>query len=348
MKQIQEITGTSNIEDFLPAFVDQVMEIVLPSLLSKNRYVLQMGCNVLLQSQSDSTMSNIFELLMKRLFDIRHDDPDWKKAADKALAEYLNPEVGRAQPLEQESVEVEFEAFLSRSHSAFGKVLSVEQSLVDKLRIMSQARPLLVYSDTSGALDVVDILCDMARSSQLPCPKYICSSLLASSEVAALILNCKKERRWLIIDNFNLITNEVVETMPSTVAGGHRLFLIASHDAFTSPSISMHSKVSYISLTHAPIPDIRRCLYFSLLSLRIEGAKAKPFLDGILKLHEYLTEGQPNCDQYRYLNIFVKKWRWVDKTPEDVQNLVNEVYGIDVSSDDFLKSILREISYAID
>ena len=113
-------------------------------------------------------------------------------------------------------------------------------------------------------------------------------------------------------------------------------------------SVSTHSKVAYISLTHAPISAIRRCLYFSLLSLRIQGAKTKPFLDGILRLHEYLTDGQPNCDQYRYLNIFVKKWRWVDKTPEDVQNLVNEVYGIDVSSDDFLKSILREISYSLD
>ena len=61
-----------------------------------------------------------------------------------------------------------------------------------------------------------------------------------------------------------------------------------------------------------------------------------------------MTEGKPDCDQYRYLNIFVKKWRWIDKTPEDVQNLVNEVYGIDVSSDDLLKSILREISMTID
>ena len=103
-----------------------------------------------------------------------------------------------------------------------------------------------------------------------------------------------------------------------------------------------------ISLTYAPIPDIRCSLYFSLLCLRFEGAKAKPFLDGILKLHEYLTEGKPDCNQYRYLNIFVKKWRWIDKTPEDVQNLVNEVYGIDVSTDDLLKSILREISMTID
>ena len=44
------------------------------------------------------------------------------------------------------------------------------------------------------SLDVVDILCDMARASQLSCPKYVSSSLLASSDVAALILNCKKVR----------------------------------------------------------------------------------------------------------------------------------------------------------
>ena len=152
MKQIQEINYTDNIDYFLPAFVDRVMETVLPSLLSKNRYVLQMGCNVLLQSQTDSTMSNSFELLMKRLFDIKYDDLDWKKVAEKALTEYLNPEVGQVQPLEQETVEAQFEAFLNRSQSDFGKVLSVERNLVEKLQVMSQVRPLLVYSDTSGAL----------------------------------------------------------------------------------------------------------------------------------------------------------------------------------------------------
>ena len=82
---------------------------------------------------------------MKRLFDIQHDDTEWKKLADKALAEYLNPEVGRAQPLEIETVENQFEEFLARTHSAFGKVLSVEQNLVEKLQVMSQAKPLLVY-----------------------------------------------------------------------------------------------------------------------------------------------------------------------------------------------------------
>ena len=104
-----------------------------------------MGCNILLQSQSDSTMSNSFELLMKRLFDIQHNDTDWKKLADKALAEYLNPEVGRAQPLEIETVEAQFEAFLARTNIAFGKVLSVEQNLVEKLQVMSQGKPLVVY-----------------------------------------------------------------------------------------------------------------------------------------------------------------------------------------------------------
>ena len=72
----------------------------------------------------------------------------------------------------------------------------------------------------------------------------------------------KKERRWLIIDNFNHITNEVVETMSSTVSGGHRLFLIASHDEFNSPSISMHSKVSYIRY----VGDLLTSLFLSFIS----------------------------------------------------------------------------------
>ena len=73
----------------------------------------------------------------------------------------------------------------------------------------------------------------------------------------------KKERRWLIIDNFNHITNEVVETMSSTVSGGHRLFLIASHDEFNSPSISMHSKVSYIRY----VGDLLTFLLLSFISI---------------------------------------------------------------------------------
>ena len=73
----------------------------------------------------------------------------------------------------------------------------------------------------------------------------------------------KKERRWLIIDNFNHITNEVVETMSSTVSGGHRLFLIASHDEFNSPSISMHSKVSYIRY----VGDLLTSLFLSFISI---------------------------------------------------------------------------------
>ena len=77
------------------------------------------------------------------------------------------------------------------------------------------------------------------------------------------LLPQKKERRWLIIDNFNHITNEVVETMSSTVSGGHRLFLIASHDEFNSPSISMHSKVSYIRY----VGDLLTSLLLSFISI---------------------------------------------------------------------------------
>ena len=75
----------------------------------------------------------------------------------------------------------------------------------------------------------------------------------------------KKERRWLIIDNFNHITNEVVETMSSTVSGGHRLFLIASHDEFNSPSISMHSKVSYIRYVGDLLTSLFFVLYFNFM-----------------------------------------------------------------------------------
>ena len=87
----------------------------------------------------------------------------------------------------------------------------------------------------------------------------------------------KKERRWLIIDNFNHITNEVVETMSSTVSGGHRLFLIASHDEFNSPSISMHSKVSYIRY----VGDLLTSLYFYFMAKEVFWSNVSRYLGNL-------------------------------------------------------------------
>ena len=53
--------------------------------------------------------------------------------------------------------------------------------------------------------------------------------------------------------------------MSSTVSGGHRLFLIASHDEFNSPSISMHSKVSYIRYVGDLLTSLFFVFYFNFM-----------------------------------------------------------------------------------
>ena len=353
MELIENVSATGdtseNMAEFLKELSEKVLDIALPSLLSKNRYILQMGCNILLNAKADYQMSSNFETLMKHLFDIKDDSNDWKEAAKEALDSYLDP-VNENVKKEEENVKEQFHAFLNKDGHAFEKIINIEKSLIENLQKMSAKRPLLVFSDTSGALDTVDILCDLARSYGLPSPKYISASLITPSEVAFQILSSKKEKRWLIVDNFEQVTIEIVESL-APVIGGNRIFLIANHNTLGTPSLSMHNKVSFLSLTHAPYPSVRKDLFMSLLTLRLKGPSAKTYLDGILKLHEYLVQNQPELDQYRYLNIFVKKWQHKGKnlmTAEDILGLIVEVYGFEeAANDELLKSTLREVSFSM-
>ena len=218
MKLIEEINvENENLDNFLVDMSDKVLDIALPSLSSKNRYILQMGCNVLLHAKAGKQMSNSFETLMKHLFDLQDDQEHWKSLAQEALEDYLNP-VNENDPIEEASVKEQFNAFISRDDLIFEKVLHVERSLVEKLQVISKKRPLLVYSDNSGALDTVDILCDLARAHGLPSPKYISANLLSPSELAFHLLSSKKEKRWLIVDNFENVSNEIIEAL-SPISG---------------------------------------------------------------------------------------------------------------------------------
>ena len=160
------------------------------------------------------------------------------------------------------------------------------------------------------------------------------------------IANCKKEQRWLIVDNFHtVVKRDLLELIPK-VNDQFRLFFLTKHE--TMPSIfSLYGKVSSISLTHAHESRIRRPLYFSLLTLRVTNTKAKAFFNGILRLHEYLVENHPNCDQFKYISSFVKSFRNQGKylNPQRLQQLISETYGYDDTAEDkeMLQSILREV-----
>lgn len=349
IKLIEETTLDDEMETeekilkFLPTFLDKVSKIVLPSLPSEHRYILQMGCNIILKTKSTKPMSSSFEVLIKKLFEVDlHKD---REVINQALIEYVNP-VNENEPHEEETVKEQFDALLCQDQANFNQVIQVEQTLIEGIDSMSQEKALLIYSDISGSLDVVDVICDLARVKKLTCPKYVSADLLTSLEVANLIVNSKKERRWLIIDNFTRVTHEIVESIPVNLSGDQRLFFVAMHHNLTF-DFGLNNKVKFISMSHAPKSAVRKSLYLTLLKLR--GIHEPNFLEGVLRLHEYLSECYPNCDQYRYLNIFVKKWqqRGSGMTPEHLLALINESYDLDDSSDhhQLLKSILREISF---
>ncbi len=330
-------------------FFQKVLKIILPAILSKNRYVLQMGCNVILALPPTTVLTtSSFESLMKSLLECK--SHDLNRVIDEALEEYLSP-VNENEAEEVAIVQHQILALKSKNSQEFNIVLEVEQDLVTRLMEQSKKLPVLIYGDSHGALDPVDVICELARASGFHhCPKYISADLLPPTEIGNQIVNSKKERRWLIIDNFHQVGRDLIESMSATVNHQSRLFLISSHGAIPDTS-SLYSKVSSLSLTHASEPRIRRPLFLSLLGLNVPDAK--PLLEGILRLHECLADNDESCDKYRYLSILVRKWRKrrANLTPEGIHALINETYGYQESSgdnkSDLIQSILRELSYTI-
>ncbi len=353
LKLIMDIEHEEGLIDaFLPLFVDKVAQVLLPALASAKRFVLQMGCNCILYVKTTKPLSESFEILSKRLLESRPSTTKWSlpaSAVEAALTEYLNP-VNDIDPLERNVVAEQMQALLANQAQHFGRVLQVEQGLIEQIRNMSSSQPMLIYPDDSGALDAVEIICELARAAgggRTNCPKYVSADLMTSAEVASLITNGKKEARWLIIDNLSRLTCEIVEAIPANVDATHRLFIVASESI--SFDATINNKVVFASLSHAPLAAVRKALYSSLLRLRIAvGSKGTTFLDGVMKLHEYLAECYPFCDQYRYLITLVKRWQQQGPsvTADVLEMIIDDAYGLDDSSDhhQLLRSILREIA----
>ena len=344
--QLIEETFVDNRDEFLGSFTKKVLAIILPSIVSKNRYVLQMGCNIILGLTNATLTLSSFETLMKKLFECK--PQELNHVVKEALEEYLSP-VNENIDEEISIVQYQVQALVSRSSDEFNLVLTVEQNLVQTLTEQSQRLPVLMYCDSSGSIDPVDVICELAKAARFHCPKYISANLSPPADISIQIVNSKKERRWLIIDNFHDAGRDVIEGISAVVNHQSRLFFISSHGAMPNTS-SLYSKVASISLTHASEPRIRRPLYLSLLSLNM--ADAKPLIEGILRLHECLADNDSSCDKYRYLSILVRKWRKrrAYLTPECIHAMINETYGYqdhESSADDLIQSILRELSFTI-
>jgi hypothetical protein len=350
VKLMDDLPTCSALTDLLPLLMEKVLSIVLPSLRSKNRYLLQLGCNVILATKATVQLYSSLEILIKQLFDIPDDDADLAKKTAAAAEHYFKPE-NENDKEEEMIVRDQLRALEVRDGQAFGRVINIEQTLITNLRSSSQRLPVLLYTDKSCALDAVEVIADMAKAGGFKSPQYVSADNMPVHEMANLTTNCQKERRWLIIDSFHQLArsdNFSVDGLP-TVSAAFRLFFLTSHDLM--PCIfGLYNRVVSISLTHAPETRVRRPLFFSLLCLRSPDVKMKSFYDCLLRLHEFMAEGNSLCTKYCYVSALAKKWQnqSVTVTPQKLQNLIAETYGYNEHDDEqLLHSILREISYSL-
>ncbi len=97
----------------------------------------------------------------------------------------------------------------------------------------------------------------------------------------------------------------------------------------------------------------RSAIFLSLLCLRSPkqpvDAKTKAFYEGILRLHQCLTEDNPAfSDIFRHVATLATKWRNVGEavTPQKVHSLVAEAYAHTMEDQTLLTSIIRELTSA--
>ena len=134
MKLIDTLEFDNKLDRFLPSLIDKVLDIVLPSLKSKNRYILQLGSNYILQSKSRIKVQSNFETLIKTLLDITNSEDreqNWKEKFQKAAEVYANSE-DKNDPKEEKLVKEQIDALIVRDGQACGRVLNIEQTLVQR------------------------------------------------------------------------------------------------------------------------------------------------------------------------------------------------------------------------
>ena len=134
MKLIDTLEFDNKLDRFLPSLIDKVLDIVLPSLKSKNRYILQLGSNYILQSKSRIKVQSNFETLIKTLLDITNSEDreeNWKEKFQKAAEAYANSE-DKNDPKEEKLIKEQIDALIIRDGQAYGRVLNIEQTLIQR------------------------------------------------------------------------------------------------------------------------------------------------------------------------------------------------------------------------
>ena len=114
MKLIDSLEFENKLDNFLPCLIEKVLSIVLPSIKSKNRYILQLGCNFIQNSKSRIKVISNFEMLIKKLLEVTNGDlENWKEEFEKAAAAYLNSE-DKNDPKEDKLIKEQIDALITK------------------------------------------------------------------------------------------------------------------------------------------------------------------------------------------------------------------------------------------
>ena len=265
IKLLDSMEVCPDVDGLLTTAFDKVLKEVLPSLRSRNRYVLQMGCNVIAETEAKIELYSSLEGLFKALFDLSRIDTDTDEAGSKkfkeglasALEEYFKSDHENPKD-EEDVVRSNIEAMEINDDNVFRNVFEAEQSLVSHLSSVSSNRPVLLFHDDSNAVDAVEVIVDMAVAGGFKSPQYCIMDDKDPADIAVLIGNSRKERRWLIIDNFHLLFKEDTfspESLPA-VSPVFRLFFLTRHDDMPK-CFSLHGLVFAVSLSHSAIRSVR-------------------------------------------------------------------------------------------
>ena len=258
---IEEIEETSHSPSvFLHKVIGQALKVVIPALSTKNRFVLQLGCNLVMNSPTKIEPFSALENLLSGMFNCQDLTPEeLEKLKNEYLTTCSSPETGSVDPKEVVEVKKNIQGLIEvMSESAsegeagsrqlstasdpgqlFSSTLTTEQQLIQQLDEKSQRKPVLVFHDHSDVINASDVIIDIAHKEGYPCPSYVSLSKTEYSserkfvdrinELNGVLSNCKKERRWLIVDNFHTIYRTDSKLTLPKVNPEFRIFLLTNH-----------------------------------------------------------------------------------------------------------------------
>ena len=343
---IELIDGLESCESLsmlLHQVINKAIKVVLPSLRSKNRYVLQFGCNLIMNSPTKIEPYSTIETLMHRLFHAQ----DFTAEIDSAAQEYHSP-ANENDPNEEAEVKKNLEAMKSKDCSLFGSVLATEQTLIEQLDQKSLKKPLLIFHDESNVINACDIIVEIALREGYHCPRYLSidNGLSNIGELNILLSNCRKEKRWVIVDSFHSVYGSFNKLSLPKVGPDFRIFLLSSHNKMKR--FRLFGTVDALSLTHSPHYSVLKSIFMQLLELGL-----RPFVHSELKplnfekrmrnLYETLVDIHlGNCRQipelmsFRNLQLLSQKIRnllvkfegdEMEQYSGKVQHAVKSIYG---------------------